>query len=81
MGAADPGIAFIDERDALRAELESLPEREYQVVIMRFFESLTQTEIAERLGISQMHVSRLLARSLGRLRDGLLDSGPDVTVA
>jgi RNA polymerase sigma-B factor len=41
------------------------------VVVLRFFESLTQSQIAERVGISQMHVSRLLARTLARLRDEL----------
>ena len=45
-------------------------------MIMRFFESLTQSEIAQRMGISQMHVSRLLAQSLQRLRDGMLDRPP-----
>jgi RNA polymerase sigma-B factor len=51
--------------------LEALPERERTVLLLRFFESLTQTQIAERVGISQMHVSRLLAKSLARLRDQL----------
>ncbi|KWX69146.1 RNA polymerase subunit sigma [Mycobacterium sp. NAZ190054] len=74
MGGPDPGIGFVDECDALRAQLQSLPPREYRIVIMRFFESLTQTEIAARMGISQMHVSRLLAQSLDRLRTGMTDS-------
>ncbi|AFM17474.1 RNA polymerase, sigma 37 subunit, RpsB/SigB [Mycolicibacterium chubuense NBB4] len=73
MGGPDPGIGTVEDRDALRAQLECLPEREYWIVIMRFFESLTQTEIAQRMGISQMHVSRLLTQSLARLRDGMLD--------
>lgn len=64
----------------MRAQLENLPERENRIVIMRFFESLTQSEIADRMGISQMHVSRLLAQSLRRLRDGMLDR-PHVSVA
>ena len=41
------------------------------MLILRFFESMTQSQIAERVGISQMHVSRLLAKSLARLRDEL----------
>jgi RNA polymerase sigma-B factor len=56
----------------VRPLLASLPERERTIIRLRFFESLTQTQIAERLGISQMHVSRLLARSLAKLRDGML---------
>ncbi len=52
--------------------LEMLPERERDIIRLRFYEDLTQAEIAELMGISQMHVSRLLARSLGRLRT-LLD--------
>jgi RNA polymerase sigma-B factor len=73
MGGPDPGIGFVEDRDALRAQMECLPEREYRIVVMRFFESLTQSEIAQRMGISQMHVSRLLAQSLRRLRDGMLE--------
>ncbi|CAN3129079.1 SigB/SigF/SigG family RNA polymerase sigma factor [Mycobacterium sp. smrl_JER01] len=74
MGCPDPGIGSIDDRDALRAQLERLPRREYRIVVMRFFECLTQSEIAERMGISQMHVSRLLAQSLSRLRDAMTDA-------
>ena len=55
----------------LRPLLDQLPERDRTVIILRFFESLTQSQIAERVGISQMHVSRLLARTLARLRDEL----------
>ena len=54
--------------------MATLPDRLQQIVVMRFFESLTQDEIAERIGISQMHVSRLLAQALGRLRDGMSDA-------
>ena len=48
--------------------LNSLPARERRIVVMRFFENKTQSEIATELGISQMHVSRLLARSLDQMR-------------
>jgi RNA polymerase sigma-B factor len=47
--------------------LSLLPEREQKIVYLRFFEGLTQSEIAEQIGISQMHVSRLLVRSLETL--------------
>ncbi|MEW5809783.1 MAG: SigB/SigF/SigG family RNA polymerase sigma factor [Actinomycetota bacterium] len=73
LGQPDPGIGFIEDRDALRAQLETLPERESRIIVLRFFESLTQSEIAQQMGISQMHVSRLLTQSLRRLRDGMLD--------
>ncbi len=71
LGDVDRGLEQIEDREALRPLLESLPERERTVVVLRFFESLTQTQIAERVGVSQMHVSRLLARALSRLRDQL----------
>ncbi|MCV7227194.1 RNA polymerase sigma factor SigF [Mycolicibacterium komossense] len=71
LGDVDTTLDQIENREALRPLLESLPDRERAVVVLRFFESLTQTQIAERIGVSQMHVSRLLARALGRLRDQL----------
>ncbi len=71
LGDVDAGLDRIEDREALRPLLEALPERERMVLVLRFFESLTQTQIAERVGISQMHVSRLLAKSLARLRDKL----------
>lgn len=52
----------------LEEQIRLLPEREQEIIYLRFFEDLTQSEIAERMGISQMHVSRLLARALERLR-------------
>ena len=71
LGDIDTGLDQIENREALRPLLAALPERERTVLLLRFFESLTQTQIAERVGISQMHVSRLLAKSLARLRDQL----------
>lgn len=71
LGGVDAGLDRIENREALRPLLEALPERERMVLVLRFFESMTQTQIAERVGISQMHVSRLLAKSLARLRDQL----------
>jgi RNA polymerase sigma-B factor len=72
LGQRDADMDHIENREALRPLLAALPERERMILQLRFFESLTQTQIAERLGISQMHVSRLLARTLTQLRDGLL---------
>lgn len=71
LGDVDLGLDQIENREALRPLLAALPERERMVLLLRFFENLTQTQIAERVGISQMHVSRLLAKSLARLRDQL----------
>ena len=55
--------------------MRELPERERTILLLRFFGNLTQTQIAEKIGISQMHVSRLLARTLQKLRDGMLEEG------
>jgi RNA polymerase sigma-B factor len=71
LGDIDLSLVQIENREALRPLLAELPERERAVLLLRFSESLTQTQIAERVGISQMHVSRLLAKSLARLRDQL----------
>lgn len=71
LGDVDAGLDQIENRESLRPLLAGLPERERTVLLLRFFESMTQTQIAERVGISQMHVSRLLAKSLARLRDQL----------
>jgi RNA polymerase sigma-B factor len=71
LGSHDANLDRIENHEALRPLLDGLPERERTVIVLRFFESLTQSQIAERGGISQMHVSRLLARTLARLRDEL----------
>ena len=59
----------VDERLAVDRLLSALPERERAIVELRFFAGLTQSEIAERVGLSQMHISRLLTQSLGQLRE------------
>ena len=61
----------LEYRASLAPEMEKLPERERRILYLRFFKGMTQSEIAARLGISQMHVSRLLNRTLIRLRDAL----------
>jgi RNA polymerase sigma-B factor len=71
IGDLDPGIEHITERETLRALLAKLPDRERDVLGMRFFESMTQSQIAERIGVSQMQVSRILAGTLRSLRDEL----------
>ncbi|MCD6727858.1 MAG: SigB/SigF/SigG family RNA polymerase sigma factor [Solirubrobacteraceae bacterium] len=68
LGELDGGFARAEDRALLERGLRSLPERERRIVVLRFAEGLTQREIAQRVGISQMHVSRLLRRSIDRLR-------------
>lgn len=69
LGGLDPGLETVEYREALRPLLAELPERERTVLVLRFFESMTQSQIGEKLGISQMHVSRLLAKTLAQLRE------------
>ena len=59
----------------VRALLDRLPDREREIVSLRFFDELSQSEIAERMGISQMHVSRLLRSSFERMRSWADDTG------
>ncbi len=69
LGDEDAGFDRVDDKVELEDLLAVLPEREQKIVLLRFFDGLTQSEIADRIGISQMHVSRLLARSLAALRE------------
>jgi RNA polymerase sigma-B factor len=71
IGGEDPAYLAAERRIELRRGLNLLTERERQILLLRFFAGLTQREIAERVGISQMHVSRLLRRSLERMGDTL----------
>ena len=64
----DPGFNSVDDRELLRSLADSLPPRSRLVVKLRFGEGLTQSDIARRLGISQMHVSRILAKGLHDMR-------------
>ena len=72
IGQEDPGIEHTLDMEALWAHWAELPERQQRILSMRFYGNMTQEEIGRRLGISQMHVSRLLATSLSRLRQCLL---------
>jgi RNA polymerase sigma-B factor len=73
IGEADARMEGVERRVALSPLIEQLPPRQQKILQLRFFEGLTQSEIASRLGISQMHVSRLLARSLAQLREAAED--------
>jgi RNA polymerase sigma-B factor len=71
LGVADDSLEGVENREALKPLLERLPPREKKILMLRFFGNMTQSQIAAELGISQMHVSRLLARTLIQLRQGL----------
>ncbi|MET9489493.1 RNA polymerase sigma factor SigF [Nocardia sp. NPDC006630] len=72
LGDTDPGYNLVEQQLAVRPHLRQLPRRERELLIMRFFESKTQKQIADHLGISQMHVSRILAKTLNHLREEVL---------
>lgn len=74
LGDSDERMESVPDRQALRQHVSELPERHQRILYLRFFCDLTQSQIAKRLGISQMHVSRLLAQSLGALRGRMLAS-------
>ena len=71
MGSEDDQLENLEYRASLAPEMAKLPERERKILYLRFYRGMTQSEIADRLGISQMHVSRLLNRTLIRLREAL----------
>jgi RNA polymerase sigma-B factor len=74
LGGEDAEVEHTIEMEAVATHWTELPEREQRILVMRFYGNLTQAEIGERLGISQMHVSRLLARALSHLRSRLVDA-------
>src|SRR5579859_7063215 len=71
LGMIDEALEGVEYRESLKPLLERLPPREKKILLLRFFGNMTQSQIAAELGISQMHVSRLLARTLAQLREGL----------
>jgi RNA polymerase sigma-B factor len=71
LGMVDDALEGVEYRESLKPLLEQLPPREKKILLLRFFGNMTQSQIAAELGISQMHVSRLLARTLAQLRHGL----------
>jgi RNA polymerase sigma-B factor len=68
IGSEDTGFERTEQRASLEPALEMLPDREREILRMRFEDGLTQTQIAEQVGVSQMHVSRLIRKSLARMR-------------
>ncbi|NBM20592.1 SigB/SigF/SigG family RNA polymerase sigma factor [Streptomyces sp. GC420] len=69
LGGPDPALDVVVDRESVKPALQRLPEREREILFKRFFGDMTQSRIAEDLGISQMHVSRLISRSCSRLRN------------
>ncbi|MGV9817483.1 RNA polymerase sigma factor SigF [Nocardia xishanensis] len=72
LGAEEPCYRLLEDAMAVRPLIAELPERERQVLVMRFFENKTQAQIAERLGVSQMQISRILTKTLKTLRERAL---------
>ena len=81
LGQEDPQVEHTLDMESVLTHWNDLPKREQRILAMRFYGNMTQTEIGDRLGISQMHVSRLLARALGYLRDCLLNERDDAKLA
>ena len=75
IGGDDEALEHVENRETIKPLLEALDPREKHILTLRFFRGMTQSQIAGEIGISQMHVSRLLARTLRRLRESL-DSDP-----
>ena len=72
LGQADAELDKVEYRQTLAPLLDELPDRERTILVLRFFGNMTQTQIADRVGISQMHVSRLLAQTVASLRRRML---------
>jgi RNA polymerase sigma-B factor len=81
LGDDDPDVEHTLDMHAVAAHWGELPRREQKILLLRFYGDMTQAEIGHQLGISQMHVSRLLAHALGHLRHRLLDPDPQPRLA
>ena len=73
IGVDDIGLEHVEVRESLKPLLDQLDPREKRILLLRFFKNMTQSQIAEEIGVSQMHVSRLLTRTLEQLRTSLQD--------
>ncbi|MDQ3580069.1 MAG: SigB/SigF/SigG family RNA polymerase sigma factor [Actinomycetota bacterium] len=73
IGVEDKALEGVEYHETLQPLVRRLPDRERRILLLRFYGNLTQTQIAEQIGISQMHVSRLLAKTLRQLRDGIAE--------
>ncbi|MFD5894569.1 MULTISPECIES: RNA polymerase sigma factor SigF [unclassified Streptomyces] len=75
VGACDPAMELVEDFHSLAPLLSTLDERERQILELRYGQELTQSQIGERFGVSQMQISRILSRTLSKLRDGMLTDG------
>ena len=71
LGVEDHNLVHVEIRESLKPVLEGLDPREKRILLLRFFKNMTQSQIAEEIGVSQMHVSRLLTKTLKQLRASL----------
>ena len=71
IGEDDAALEHVEIRESIKPLIEQLPAREKQILLLRFFRGMTQSQIAAEIGVSQMHVSRLLNRTLEQLRESL----------
>jgi RNA polymerase sigma-B factor len=71
LGVDDENLEHVEIRESIKPLLDRLDAREKRILLLRFFKNMTQSQIAEEIGVSQMHVSRLLNRTLEQLREGL----------
>ena len=71
LGIDDEGLEHVELRESIKPLLERLPAREKKILLLRYFKNMTQSQIAAEIGVSQMHVSRLLTRTLNQLRESL----------
>jgi RNA polymerase sigma-B factor len=74
LGIDDPDLEHVEVRESIKPMLDQLDPREKRILVLRFFKNMTQTQIAEEIGISQMHVSRLLTRTLDQMRVAMQDA-------
>ena len=74
LGVDDENIEHVEIRESIKPLLDRLDQREKKILLLRFFKNMTQSQIAEEIGVSQMHVSRLLNRTLEELRRSLEES-------
>lgn len=78
MAVGERGFGDVENEAVVAQLISQLPEREQEIVRLRFYDELSQSEIADRVGVSQMHVSRLLRKAFDLLRDGYIGEGDEI---